>query len=62
MKGKDQYSWTPRTSLFRSAAFHTQTIYFLFYKTTYVDEDVNWIDRSPSLRFPELSILGMIVL
>jgi hypothetical protein len=30
LKGKDQYSLPPCTNQFRSAAFHTETIFFFF--------------------------------
>ncbi len=52
LKRKEKYSWSPCTNLFRSATFHTETIFFLFYKSTYVIEEVNRTDPSPLQGFP----------
>jgi len=34
------------------AAFYTQAIFFLFYKTTYINEEVNGTEPFPSGRIP----------
>jgi len=35
------------SSLLRSATFQTETIFILFFKTTYFDEEVNRTEPSP---------------
>jgi hypothetical protein len=37
---------------FKLAAFNTETIFFLFYKTTYLNKEVNHSDPSPIFVFP----------
>ncbi len=57
LKGKDQYGWPPCTYWFRSAAFQTEILFLLFYKTTYLNEEHT--DPSPSVRLPWLNTLGV---
>jgi len=45
--GKAQYSWPPCTYQFRSARFYTKNIILLFYKTSYLNEEVNCNKPSP---------------
>ncbi len=44
LKEKDQYSWDP--------TFHTENYVFLFYKTTYLNEEVNRTLPSQPVRIP----------
>ncbi len=52
LKGKAQYTWSPCTNLFRSAPFYIEHIIYIFNKTTYLNEDVNRTDSSPSVSIP----------
>ncbi len=52
LKGKAQYSWAPCTNKFRSGGFHIENIIYLWYKTSYLNEEVNCIEPSPSARVP----------
>jgi hypothetical protein len=51
LKGKDQYSWPPRTNWFRSAAFNTEDIYvsFLQNKLSSRGGQLYW-EPSPSVK------------
>ncbi len=51
-KGKAQYSWYPCTNLFRPTAFYIQNIINLCYKTSYLNEEVNCTEPSPSASVP----------
>ncbi len=50
MKGKDQYTLPPCTKYFSTAAFKTE--FSSFYKTSYLNEEVNCTEPSPSMRVP----------
>ncbi len=52
LKGKDQYSWPPCTNKFRSAPFNIEKIINIFYKTSYLNEEVNCTENSRHLVFP----------
>ena len=52
LKGKDRHSWPPCTNKFRSAPFKNENIIDVFYKTSYLDEEVNRTEPSPSVSFP----------
>ncbi len=55
LKGRDQCSWPPCTNWNRSVTFHTLTVFcFSCYKTTYLNEEVNCSEPSPSTRVPWL--------
>jgi hypothetical protein len=47
LKGKAQYSWPPCTNQFRSTPFYIENIINLFYKTSYLNEEVNCTEPSP---------------
>jgi hypothetical protein len=52
LKGKAQYGWPPSTNQFRSAPFYIENIIInLFYKTSYLNEEVNCTD-SPLVSIP----------
>jgi hypothetical protein len=44
--------------LLRSAAFHSLTIVFFFYKITCLNDEVNCIEPPPSVRVPWLCLSG----
>jgi hypothetical protein len=50
--GKDKYSWNPCSKQFRSAAFHTESIFSFIYKITHINEENNITEHSPSVRVP----------
>ncbi len=52
LKGKDQFDLPSYTNKFRSAALQNETIFFLFFKTTYSNEEVNCTKPFPSVRLP----------
>ncbi len=52
LKGKDQYGWPPCTNYLRSAAFNTEKSIFLYYKISYLNEEVNRTEPSFSERVP----------
>jgi hypothetical protein len=52
LKGKAQYSWLPCTNLLRLAPFYIVKFFHLFYKTSYLNEEVNCIDPSRSVSTP----------
>jgi hypothetical protein len=56
LKGKVQYSWPPCTNLFRWALFYKEDIIYLFYKTSYLKEEVNCTEPYPSVSVPDLSV------
>ncbi len=56
LKGKDQYSLPPCTNEFGSTAFRTDQNIFLIYETSYLNEDVNRIEPSPSVRVPFFNV------
>jgi hypothetical protein len=41
LNGKAQYSWPPSTKYFTSDPFHIENIIYVFYKTSYLNEEVN---------------------
>jgi hypothetical protein len=41
LMGKEHYGRPPWTNKFRSASFHTETNFFFFYKTTYLNVEPN---------------------
>ncbi len=47
LKGKAQYDWPPCTNQFRSAPLYIENIINLFYKTSYINEEVNCTEPSP---------------
>jgi hypothetical protein len=57
LNGNDQYNLPPCTKNFRTAALKTITI-FLFYKTTYLNEEVNCTEFSNSVRIPWYNIIS----
>jgi hypothetical protein len=61
LKGKDQYDQTPCANEFLSATFQTESFFFLFYKTTYLNEEVNHTDPSPSVRLPWFYLFEQLV-
>ncbi len=52
LKEKAQYSRPPCANLLRSTAFETEIIIYLFYKTTYLIEEVNCTNPSLSVSIP----------
>ncbi len=53
LKGKAKQSLPPCAKQFGSAAFYIENIIFLFYKTIYLNEEVNLFTKpSPSVSFP----------
>ncbi len=54
LKGKAQYGWPPCTNQFRSAPFYIENIINLFYKTSYLNEEVNCTEPSPLAIIPWL--------
>jgi hypothetical protein len=44
---------TSYTNLFKSFTFYTETIFFLFYKTTNLNKEVNRTEPFPSVRVPK---------
>jgi hypothetical protein len=52
LKGKTQYGWPPCTNRFRSAPLYIENIINLFYKTSYLNEEVNCTEPSPLVRIP----------
>jgi hypothetical protein len=40
LKEKNQYSWPPCTTRFRSVTSKAENIFFYFYKTTYLNVEV----------------------
>jgi len=52
MKGKAQYSWPPCTNLLRLAPFYIENIIYICYKTSYLNEEVNGTEPSPSVSVP----------
>jgi len=57
LKGKTQYGWPPCTNQFRSAPFYIENIINLFYKTSYLNEEVNCIEPSPLVSIPCPSLI-----
>ncbi len=49
LKGKAQYSWPPCPNWFVSAYFYIENIIYLFYKTSYPNEEVNGTEHSVSV-------------
>ncbi len=47
LKGKAQYTWTPCVLQFKLAAFDIANIINFFYKTSYLNEEVNRTEPSP---------------
>ncbi len=47
LKGKAQYGWPPCTNKFRLAPFYNENIIKVFYKTSYLIEEVNCTEPSP---------------
>ncbi len=47
LKGEAQYGWPLYTNQFRSAPFYIENIINLFYKTSYLNEEVNCTEPSP---------------
>ncbi len=47
LKGKAEYSWPPCTNLFRLDPFYIENIIYLFYKTSYLNEEVKCTEPSP---------------
>ncbi len=56
LKGKAQYSWPPITYYFRWAHFYFENIIYIFYKTSYLDEEDICTEPSFQLVFPGLSL------
>jgi hypothetical protein len=52
VKGKVQYSCPPCTNLFRSAPFYIENIISLFYKTSYLNEEVKCTEPSSLVSIP----------
>ncbi len=52
LKGKALYSWPPNTNLYRSAPFYIENIIYIFNKTSYLNEEVNCTEPSPSVSVP----------
>ncbi len=52
LKGKARYSSPPCTDWFRSAAFDIENIIYFFYKTSYLNEEVNCTEPYPSVSVP----------
>ena len=52
LKEKVQYGWPPCTNQFRSAPFYIENIIHLFYKTSYLNEEVIGTEPSPSANIP----------
>ncbi len=55
LKGKDQNGSPPCSNQFRLTPFETENTYFFFYKTAYLNEEVNHTELSIQLVFPEKS-------
>ncbi len=49
LKGKAKYSWPPCANLFSSAPFDIENIIYIFNKTSYINEEVDSTDPSPSV-------------
>ncbi len=56
LKGKAQYSWPPCINQFRSAPFYIENIINLFYKTSYLNKEVNCTEPSPLISIPWSSL------
>jgi hypothetical protein len=56
LKGKAQYSWPPCTNLFISAPFYIENSIYIFNKTSYLNEEVNCTEPSPSVSNPWLHL------
>ncbi len=56
-KGMAQYRWPPSTNLLRTAPFLIDNIIYLCYKTSYLNEEVNCTDPSPSVSIPCMQAL-----
>jgi hypothetical protein len=52
LKGKAQYNCPPCTNLLRSSPFYIENIIYIFNKTSYLNEEVNRIEPSPSVSIP----------
>ncbi len=52
LRGKAQYSWPPCTNQFRSAPFYIENVMDLFYKTSYLNEEVNCTKPSLLVSIP----------
>jgi len=50
--GKVLYSWPPWTNSFRSAHFYIENTIYLCYKTSYLNEEFNYIEPSPTISVP----------
>jgi len=50
--GKAQYRWPPRTRHLRSSALDVANTILLYYKTSYLNVEVNGIELSPSVSVP----------
>ncbi len=62
LKGKDQYNWPPCTNKFRSTAFYSENIIYLFYKTSYLNEEVNCTEPFPFYWRGKDSTINLLVL
>ncbi len=51
MKREAQYGWAPWTNQFGWAEYYFENIFYLFYKTSYANEEVNCNGLSPQLVF-----------
>jgi hypothetical protein len=56
MKGKAQYSRPPSSNQFRSAPFKSENIFYLSYKTSYLNKEVNCTEPSPLVNVPCLQL------
>jgi hypothetical protein len=52
LKGKYQYCWPPCINKLRSSALHFLLKLYLFYRTTYLNEEVKCTEPSLSARIP----------
>jgi hypothetical protein len=52
LKGKAQYTWPPCANLLTSAPFYIENMINIFNKTSYLNEEVNCSEPSPSVSVP----------
>jgi len=52
LEGTDHYGWPPCANQLRSVSFDIAIIIFLFYKTAYLNEEVNRTEPFPSVSVP----------
>jgi hypothetical protein len=52
VNGKVKYDWPPCINKFRSVAFYSENIIYLWYKTSYLYEEVNCTEPSLSISVP----------